>query len=149
MYTSSHFDVCIFILFTVMLLWFVDKKVAELALKQAVLIEEEHVECRPERITDAVVDENVDIHLIRKYFTYDAWLLVEQVLTRKKKKMTWICKICHQDLHAKTSGPSIICESCLLWYHFTCAGLSKQPKTKNWFCRSCYASSKSDPKIYS
>ena len=130
-----------------MLLWFVDKKVAELALKQAVLIEEEHVECRPERITDAVVDENVDIHLIRKYFAYDVWLLVEQVLTRKQKKMTWICKICHQDLHAKTSGPSIVCESCLLWYHFACVGLSKQPKTKNWFCRSCYASSKSDPKI--
>ena len=70
-----------------MLLWFVDKKVAELALKQAVSIEEEHVECRPERITDAVVDENVDIHLIRKYFTYDAWLLVEQVLKRKQKRM--------------------------------------------------------------
>lgn len=101
-----------------MLLWFVDKKVAELALKQAVLIEEEHVECRPERITDAVVDENVDIHLIRKYFAYDAWLLVEQVLTRKQKKMTWICKICHQDLHAKTSGPSIVCELCLLWLPF-------------------------------
>ena len=73
---------------TVMLLWFVDKKVAEMALKQAVLIEEEHVECRPERITDAVVDENVDVHLIRKYFTYDAWLLVEQVLKRKQEKMT-------------------------------------------------------------
>ena len=50
----------------------------------------EHVECRPERITDAVVDENVDVHLIRKYFTYDAWLLVEQVVKRKQKKMTWI-----------------------------------------------------------
>ena len=56
---------------------------------KTVLVEEEHVECRPERITDAV-DENVDIHLICKYFTYDAWLLVEQVLKRKQKKMTWI-----------------------------------------------------------
>ena len=53
--------------YTVMLLWLVDKKIAERALKQAVLVEEEHIECRPERITvtDAVVDENVDIHLIR------------------------------------------------------------------------------------
>ncbi len=46
---------------TVMLLCFVDKKVAELALKQGVLIEEEHVECRPEKITDAVADENVQV----------------------------------------------------------------------------------------
>ena len=45
-----------------MLLWFVDKKIAELALKQAILIEEEHIKCRPEWITEAVVDENVDIH---------------------------------------------------------------------------------------
>ena len=123
------------------------KRVAELALKQAVLIEEEHVECRPERITDAIIDENVDVHLIRKYFTYTAWLLVGQVLKRKQKKMTWVCNICNQDLHAKTSGPSFICESCLLWFHFAYVGLSKQPKTKNWFCRSCYAASKSDPKL--
>ena len=53
-----------------MLSWFVDEEYADLALKQAVLIEEEHVECQPERVTDAVVDENVDVHLIRKYFTY-------------------------------------------------------------------------------
>ena len=66
-----------------MLLWFVDKKVAEMALNQGVLIDEKDVECRPERITDAVVDENVDVHLVRKYFTYNAWLLVEQVLKRK------------------------------------------------------------------
>lgn len=126
----------------VMLLWFVGKTIAELALKQVNLIEEEHIECRPERITDAVVDDNVDIHLVRKYFTYDAWLLVEQVLKRKQKKMTWVCNLCHHDLHSKTSGLSIVCESCLQWFHFACVGLSKQPKTKNWFCRACYAAVK-------
>ena len=54
-----------------MLLWFVDKKVTELALKQGVLIEEKHVECQLEMITDAV-----------------ACLLVEQVLKQKHNKMT-------------------------------------------------------------
>ena len=108
-----------------------DKRIADLTLKRAVLVEEEHVECRPEIITDAVVDENVDVHLIHKYFTCDAWLLVEQVLKRKQKKMTWCCNFCHGDLHVKTSGHLIVCESCLLWFHFTCVGLSKQPKTKN------------------
>ncbi len=123
---------------TVMLLWFVDKKVAELALKQGVLIDEEHVECRPEKITDAVADGNVQVQTIRKYYTYEAWMLVEQVVKQKHKKMTWVCNICHHDLNSKTSGDSIACESCLLWFHFSCVGLLKRPKAKNWFCRSCY-----------
>ena len=46
--------------------WFVDDKVAERALKHNDLVEEEDVECKPERLPDAVLDENVDIHLARK-----------------------------------------------------------------------------------
>ena len=61
------------------------------------------------------------------------------MLKRKQKKMTWICNVCHSDLHDKASGPSIICES----YHFSCVGVTKQPKVKNWFCHWCYAASKS------
>ncbi len=48
------------------------------------LIEENEVEVRPEKLPDAAIDENVDVHLIRKYFTSDAWLLVEDVLERKR-----------------------------------------------------------------
>ena len=50
----------------VILSWFVDDKVAERALKHNDLVEEEDVECKPERLPDAVLDENVDIHLARK-----------------------------------------------------------------------------------
>ena len=32
------------------------------------LIEEEDVETKPERVPTAVLDENVDVHLIRKFF---------------------------------------------------------------------------------
>ena len=54
-----------------MLLWFVDKKATDLALKQEVLIEEEHVECQPERITGAIGScrQNVDICLTCKYYS--------------------------------------------------------------------------------
>ena len=31
----------------------------------------------PEKVSDAVLDDNVDIHLIRKHFTAYAWLLDE------------------------------------------------------------------------
>ena len=41
------------------------------------------VEISPE-ITDAVLDENVDIHLIRKYFSRDAWQTVIGAVQLKK-----------------------------------------------------------------
>lgn len=118
----------------VMLSWFVDKEVINSA-NGDVLIEETEVECRPERVTNAVLDENVDIYLIRRFFSSDAWMIVEDVVCRKKEKAIWICGVCQQDLH---SDLSIICECCLGWFHFRCVGLSKHPKKKNWFCRQCY-----------
>ena len=99
------------------------------------LIEEDRVECRPERIPDSVMDENIDVCLVRPYFSSDAWMLLDTVLKTKAKKMVWTCKVCHHDLH---SVESIICEACLQWYHFQCIGLKTQPKARNWICRSCF-----------
>lgn len=62
-----------------MLSWFVDKEVINSA-NGDVLIEETEVECRPERVTNAVLDENVDIYLIRRFFSSDAWMIVEDVV---------------------------------------------------------------------
>ena len=103
----------IHIIFTVMLRWFVDDEFVKSALNGE-LIEEESVECRPEVVPNAVLDENVDVFLVRKYFTNDAWLLVTDVLKQKKKHPVWICQECQHDLH---SAASLICELCLTWYH--------------------------------
>ena len=51
-----------------MLKWLIDDEVLESALN-GLLIEEESVECRPEVVPNAVLDEKVDIFLIKKYFT--------------------------------------------------------------------------------
>ena len=122
-------------IFTVILGWFVDGVRIEAALKQDELIEEEDVECRPEKVSDAVVDENVDVYLIRKYFTDDAWMIVSQVVEQKKCKMVWKCNICFNDLHSNSA--SILCDGCLLWYHFACVSLTKPPRAMTWFCRTC------------
>lgn len=116
-----------------------DKDIVEKAVRMQYLIAEEDVECRPERIPDAVVDENVDICLVRRHFSSDAWLMIEGVVEQKSEKMTWTCNICFHDLHTEES---IICDACLLWYHFRCVGLTSQPKSRHWFCRSCFAASK-------
>ena len=122
-----------------MLSWFVDKDVLERAIKQRILIDEDEVECRPERVSDAILDENVDIHLVRNHFSQDAWMSVEDVIQRKSDNMVWICHTCLHDLH---SEESILCDSCLLWFHFRCVGLTKSPKLKKWFCRACHAAAK-------
>jgi len=83
-------------------------------------------------VTNAVLHENVDVFLIRKYFTDDAWLLVMNVLEQKKERPVWVCGVCQHDLH---SEQSLVCE---LWSHLKC-DLSKLPKAKNWFCQSCHA----------
>lgn len=119
--------------------WLVDKDVANKALREGVLIDEDQVECMPDRVPNSIADENVDIFLVRPLFTQDAWALVEDVYRQKIRKMAWICDTCYRDLDTEES---IACDSCLLWQHFKCAGLLTRPKTKTWFCRKCYARAK-------
>ena len=52
--------------FAVILKWFVNGEVALLAMKDPKhLMQEESIEVRPEKFPDSVVDENVDVHLVR------------------------------------------------------------------------------------
>ena len=54
-----------------MLSWFFEKEDVESALNGQ-LIEEYSIKCHPEKVTNAVLDENVDVFLIRKYGTAQA-----------------------------------------------------------------------------
>ena len=76
--------------------------------------------------SDECFDENVCIHLIRKYFTFDAWNQVKMVVDVLKDKGCWICRVCLQPL----TGKSIACDSCLEWYHLQCIWFKKSPKKK-------------------
>ena len=126
-----------FVCTVAMLGWFVDEDVAEATHKSLgkKLIEEEDVETRPERVPNAVIDENVDIHLIRKYFSNDAWLVVTDLVLQKQRNPVYVCKSCYHDLHKQ---PSIMCDHCLMWYHIQCTGLKHEPKAKYWYCRDCH-----------
>ena len=124
--------------FIVILNWLVGKEWTDAALKGR-LIEEEEVECIPENVSNSIVDENVDINIVNKYFTSDAWLLVQQVQQLKRHNTaSWTCHSCSGILEDEQLR-SVCCEACLNWYHFKCAGLVRKPKMKNWFCRQCYA----------
>ena len=79
-------------LISVILRWFLGEAAVESAVKGHP-IEEEELECRPEQITNAVLDLLVDLYLVRNYFIIDAWKLVENIVAVKKNMAVWFCKI--------------------------------------------------------
>ena len=118
-----------------MLNWFVGEDTAERVTRGGDLVEENEVECRPERIPQKCLDENISIGLIRKYFSLDAWCILEATIDTMQTSENWVCTLCHMDLH---SFESICCDGCLEWVHMKCVGLQRPPKSKHWFCRSCF-----------
>ena len=87
--------------------------------------------------TTNLLDENVNWASVQRFFTKAAWGKVSDMIAELEKNPQWKCGACHKDL---STAASIICESCLVWYHLKCSGLTVSPKKVEWFCRLCYAS---------
>ena len=76
-----------------MLAWVVDDNIAATALQNLqTLIDESDIKVQQENISNAVLDDNVDLHIIRKFFTDDAWLLRTDVVKQKRKHCSYVCK---------------------------------------------------------
>ena len=101
---------------------------------EGILLGEESVECLPEKLPSALLDENLDINIIRKYFDSDGWTAVTRE-HETRKQQSWTCQVCTGIL--VDSSPSIGCDSCLNWSHWKCVGLTKKPRKKFWFCKEC------------
>ncbi len=102
------------------------------------IIQEEEVEVRPKRVPSTCLDERVCLESCRKYFTDDAWKVVQSVVAVLSKNTTWHCGRCTQPISDETED-SIACDCCLMWFHFKCVGLKQSPKSKVWVCRQCNA----------
>ena len=111
-------------------------EVAEAAIAGKII--EEEVEIKPERVPASCLDENVCLQSCRKYFAQDAWKAVQGVVKILQKNPIWNCGRCTHQIIDETQS-SVVCENCLTWYHFTCLSLKQPPKSKVWFCRSCYS----------
>ena len=72
-----------------------------------------------------LLDENVNWVSVQKYFTRAAWVQVTNKMAKLKRDPKWKCGTCHEDL---SSSPSVVCESCLVWHHLKCVGLTGAPK---------------------
>lgn len=91
------------------------------------------VEQRPERVHSGIRDENVDVNLVRRFFSDDAWEAVKMVIDAKNQE-SWSCNECNSNLE---DHDSVMCDYCLTWSHLPCVGMQKKPKTKLWKCRVC------------
>jgi len=86
-------------------------------------------------LSPSLLDENVNWKLVEKYFTKSAWLKVSHLIGQLQEDPDWICGVCREDL---SLSHSVVCECCLVWYHFSCVGLNNKPKKAAGFCRFCY-----------
>lgn len=78
---------------------------------------------------------------MKKYFTADAWKIVEQVQETKKKLNEWECPSCKENLDTTVDDEekvqtSIGCDYCCEWYHLKCTGLKRCPSKTYWMCKN-------------
>ena len=85
-------------LFLEMLSWFVDQHTIEKVLDEnnPLLIQENEMEIRPERVPMKCLNENVSLIGIKQCFSFNAWKVIENVVKLLNENGIWssfICKI--------------------------------------------------------
>ncbi|XP_043270678.1 uncharacterized protein [Venturia canescens] len=60
--------------------WLIDEERALSAVHDGKIIEEKFVESVPDKVSDSITDDVVNIDFIKKYFSQDTWAVVKQVL---------------------------------------------------------------------
>ena len=81
-----------------------------------------------------VLDENVNLTRIKKYFSKEAWNHLKDIISTKKENAVYDCCVCQTDLH---SEDCVACDVCLNWYHLRCIGPRFARKKTHWCCRNC------------
>ncbi|CAG2252525.1 unnamed protein product [Mytilus edulis] len=119
----------------IILEWFVGKEIAKSAVDDGLVIKEEQVETCPEMVSTSCVDKLVNIRLIKKYCTEDAWKSINSIYCVKVELNLYICNFCKSNADAKET--SVMCSLCLQWQHLSCARLKYAPKARHWFCYTC------------
>ena len=72
-----------------------------------------------------ILDENINIARVKKYFSPEAWQTLKVALSSKRDIAEWNCTVCDTDVH---SAASLVCDGCLEWIHKKCVGLKHAPK---------------------
>ena len=114
-----------------MLGWFVDDEAVKKATSGNKIAEEE-LTCIPKDLPSAMKDDAVDINMIRRFFDTESWMCLEAAYN-SRVALPYQCPPCKNEVEVD----SVMCDSCLEWYHFKCEGLCKPPTTKFRYCTKC------------
>ena len=114
--------------------WMLPDHLVTKALQTGVL-EYEEVNCNSLEFSPSLLDENVNWASVQKFFTKEAWVKMTDLMVKLEEDPKWKCGACHKDLFL---FESVVCESCLVWNHLKCVGLTAVPKRAVWFCRLCH-----------
>nr|XP_054924371.1 uncharacterized protein LOC126527534 [Dermacentor andersoni] len=141
---------------TVLLTGIAGQDATRRVLEKGCRLDESEVEVRPELLPSALLDCNVCLPKIKKFFTPDAWLslmssskycilffsytsvlngiCIFSVATKKQEEL-WLCGQCKR----KDDGEikMISCDRCLEWFHWPCVQVKKQDIGRLWFCPGC------------
>lgn len=120
----------------VILLWFLKPQIANAALAGNI-VQQQELNLTSELVPASILDDNVCIESCRKYFSHNAWAAIQRVVDEVRNHPVWYCGRCKLPIHDEEES-SIMCNCCLCWFHFTCMSFERAPKSKTWFCRSCY-----------
>ena len=63
---------------------------------------------------------------------------LQEQKTQNQLKLKDVEGACHCPLCNKPSVQDVVgCDNCMEWYHLKCLCLTKEPKSKTWFCDYC------------
>ena len=86
-------------------------------------------------LSHSLLESCVDIKLVKKFFERPSWKALKKALKKLKKNSPHPCGSCKGALNEHRYCVS--CDSCLVWHHYQCVGLTKKPKSLYWFCSKC------------
>lgn len=89
---------------------------------------------------DQFLDDEVDITIIKNFSKEEAFDWLQKSVQERKSKEIFSCGKCSNTVG--DDGVSIQCDSCLLWYHYCCAGIDTSfdksiLNTIDWYCYHC------------
>ncbi|XP_050055993.1 uncharacterized protein LOC126549742 isoform X4 [Aphis gossypii] len=120
----------------ILLKWIVtDENIVTKALYNNYIIDDVSILTQQDEIHNGILEEDVDINMVKHFFTNGIWKSLIKIIDIKRKKVVWLCPTCQKDISLKKS---ILCDSCLTWFHVKCdICIKPKPKKANWFCSQC------------
>ncbi|GFO02949.1 Zinc finger swim domain-containing protein 1 [Plakobranchus ocellatus] len=85
---------------------------------------------------DTVLEPTIKLDIIQSYFDEVTWCNVLEGIENRRHDGIYKCGECREidDFSQKM----IMCEQCLVWFHFSCADCRSKMKVPTWFCSTCF-----------